>query len=58
MKKTNILFPCYSLPMRDFFISKGKKYELVGLNPNTHKMFWVYIIDSELIKYMDEWKNK
>lgn len=29
--------------MRDFFASKGIRYELVGLHPKSHDMFWIYI---------------
>ena len=54
MKQSN-LFPCYSIPMRDYFTSKGIKYELVGLHPKSHDMFWVYIKTSELEKAMTEW---
>ena len=52
------LFPCYSIPLRDFLSSKGIKYELVGLHPKTHKMFWVYIKNVELDKYTSEWSQK
>ena len=42
MKESKLL-PCYSVPMRDFLTSKGIRYELVGLHPKSHKMFWVYM---------------
>lgn len=57
MKKSK-LFPCYSIPMRNYFASKGIKYELVGLHPVTHDMFWVYVKTIELEKAMYEWSNK
>jgi hypothetical protein len=44
--------------MRDFFYSKGIKYELVGLHPETKKMFWVYIKNEKLARAMQEWSNK
>ena len=56
--KQSKLFPCYSIPLRDFLTSKGIRYELVGLHPETHKMFWVYIKNEELNKAMREWSNK
>ena len=43
---------------RDFLSSKGIKYELVGLHPKTHNMFWVYIKNEELDKYTSEWSQK
>ena len=57
-KRNSKLFPCYSIPLRDFLSSKGVKYELVGLHPTTHKMFWVYIKNEDLDKYTSEWSNK
>ena len=53
--KESKLFPCYSIPMRDYFSSKGIKYELVGLHPTSHDMFWVYIKTTELKNAMQEW---
>ena len=55
--KQSKLFPCYSIPMRDFLTSKGIRYELVGLHPKSHKMFWVYIKSNELEKVMNEWSS-
>ena len=55
--KQSKLFPCYSIPMRDYFTSKGIKYELVGLHPKSHDMFWVYIKTLELEKAMNEWSS-
>lgn len=57
MKKSK-LFPCYSIPMRDYFSSVGIKYELVGLHPETKNMFWVYVKTPELDKAMLEWSRK
>ena len=56
--KNSKLFPCYSIPMRDYFTSKGIKYELVGLHPTTHDMFWVYIKTPKVLELMNEWENK
>lgn len=39
--KQSKLFPYYSIPLRDFLTSHGVRYELVGLYPEMHKMFWV-----------------
>ena len=50
--KENKIFPCYSIPMRDFFTKHGIRYELVGLHPETHKMFWIYIKTKKLIEAM------
>lgn len=39
--------------MRDYFTSKGIRYELVGLHPKSHDMFWVYIKTIELENAMN-----
>lgn len=57
MKKSK-LFPCYSIPLRDFLASYGVRYELVGLHPETHKMFWVYIKNEKLDFLTSEWSKK
>ena len=56
--KNSLLFPCYSIPMRNYLSSLGIKYELVGLHPETKNMFWVYIKTEKLEKAMLEWSNK
>ena len=56
--KDSKLFPCYSIPMRDFLTSKGIRYELVGLHPKTKDMFWVYIKNELLNNAMQEWSLK
>lgn len=58
LMKQSKLFPCYSIPLRDYFTSKGIRYELVGLHPKSHDMFWVYIKTIELEKAMQEWSLK
>lgn len=49
------LYCCYSLPLRDFLYSKGLRYELAALNPNSKKLFWVYIKDKKLDILLTEW---
>lgn len=56
--KKSKLFPCYSIPLRDFLTSKGIRYELVGVHPKTNKMFWVYIKDNKLNELTSEWSRK
>ena len=55
--KQSKLFPCYSIPLRDFLTSHGVRYELVGMHPETHKMFWVYIKDEKLNTLTSEWSK-
>ncbi len=56
--RQSLLFPCYSIPMRDYLTSEGIRYELVGLHPETKHMFWVYIKTEQLNKALQEWKKK
>ena len=56
--KDSKLFPCYSIPLRDYLAKKQIRYELVGLHPETKNMFWVYIKDKRLTKAMQEWSEK
>jgi len=51
------LYCCYSLPLRDFLFKRGKRYKLAALNPNTQKLFWVYIKDSQLDVLLKEWST-
>lgn len=51
------LFPCYSIPLRDFLISKGLRYKLSALNPNSHKMFWIFVDNEKLNNYLKVWKE-
>lgn len=44
--------------MRDYFTSKGIKYELIGLHPKSCAMFWVYTKTIELENAMKEWSLK
>ena len=55
--KQSKLFPCYSIPLRDFLTSHGVRYELVGLHPKSHDMFWIYIKTIELEEAMNEWSS-
>jgi hypothetical protein len=51
------LFPCYSWNLVQFLKQKGFKYKLIGLHPDSHKKFWVYIRTQQLNKSLDEWRE-
>ena len=55
--KTSRLFPCYSIPMRDYLTNLGIRYELVGLHPVTYNMFWVYVKDDKLSEALKNWSK-
>lgn len=52
------LYCCYSLNLRNFLYSKGLRYKLAALNPNSQKMFWVYIKNEKLNTLLNEWSAK
>lgn len=52
------LYCCYSLNLRKFLESKGLRYELAALNPNSQKLFWVYMRTEQLDSLLDEWSAK
>ncbi len=51
------LFPCYSFKLKDFLNSKGIKYKLVGLHPQSKMQFFVYIEDEEFKNAIKEWNE-
>jgi len=51
------LFPCYSFNLKDFLTSKGIKYKLVGLHPQSKMQFFVYIDNDEFKLAMKEWND-
>lgn len=52
------LYCCYSLPLRNYLRNNGVKYKLAALNPNSNKLFWVYVKDEKLDNLLNEWSAK
>lgn len=48
-------YTCYSFPLRNYLRKNGMRYKLVALNPNSKKLFWVYIKTEELDELLDRW---
>jgi hypothetical protein len=57
-KATSNLYCCYSINLRNYLYSNGLKYELAALNPNSKKLFWIYIKTDKLDKLLTEWSIK
>lgn len=57
-KKEQKLYYCYSINLRKYLYSNGLRYELAALNPNSKKLFWVYIVTDELEDLLIKWTNK
>lgn len=52
------LYACYSVPLMKFLTEqKGIRYELVALNPNSNKKFWIFLRNDTLHNALDEWKR-
>ena len=52
------LYCCYSLNLRNFLYQNGLKYELAAKNPNSDKLFWVYIKNKKLDNLLTKWTTK
>ena len=53
--KADNLYCCYSLNLRNYLYEHGLKYELAALNPNSHKLFWVYVKTKKLDELLTKW---
>lgn len=57
--KNGKLYCCFSLPLRDFLMEHGEKYELVAKNPSNDKTMWIFIKTAHLRELLGEWtKNR
>lgn len=54
----NKLYCCYSLNLRNYLYENGLRYELAALNPNSQKLFWVYIKTKKLDELLTKWSDK
>ena len=52
------LYTCYSLNLRNYLNDHGLKYKLAARNPNSNRLFWVYIKDKQLNDLLTQWTNK
>jgi hypothetical protein len=56
--KESKIYCCYSLPLRKYLYENGLEYELAALNPNSKKLFWVYLMTDELSVLLSKWSEK
>lgn len=55
----SILYTCYSPKMMKWLTNvKDFRYELVALNPNSQKTFWVFIRDEKFNKALEDWSRR
>lgn len=53
--KNSKLYCCYSVPLRDYLISNGFRYEICAKNPNSDILMWVFIRTEQLNILLKEW---
>ena len=59
MKNNEVeLYTCYSLNLRNYLYQNGVKYKLAAKNPNSDKLFWIYIKDKKLDELLTKWSTK
>lgn len=58
MEKNIELYTCYSLNLRNYLQDHGVRYKLAARNPNSNKLFWVYVKDKKLDTLLTEWTTK
>lgn len=56
--KNSKLYCCYSIPLRDYLIKNGLRYEICAKNPNNDNLMWIFFRTSDLDKFLYEWSNK
>ena len=56
MKNNEVyLYTCYSINLRNYLYDNGVKYKLAARNPNSNRLFWVYIKDAKLDELLTKW---
>ena len=58
MNESVQLYTCYSLNLRNYLYDNGLKYKLAARNPNSNKLFWVYVKDKKLDELLIKWATK
>lgn len=59
MKNNKVeLYTCYSLNLRNYLYENGIKYKLAAKNPNSNKLFWIYVKDEKLDELLTKWSTK
>lgn len=51
------VFCCYSLELRNYLLANNFRYEVVGLNPSSKKMFWGFIKNTQLNETLEKWSR-
>jgi hypothetical protein len=55
--KDSKLYCCFSVPLRDYLIQKGIRYEVFALNPTSQLPMWIFIKDEKLKTLLGSWSR-
>lgn len=55
--KDSKLYCCYSVPLRDYLLAHGQRYEICAKNPNSDILMWVFIKDEKLNTLLKAWSQ-
>ncbi len=55
MKKSKLLYCCFSVPQQKYLKNKGIDYEVVALSSTTKCTMWIYLKNEKLDKALNEW---
>lgn len=59
MDKDDIeVYMCYSITLRDYLYQHGMRYKVAAVNPNSNKMFWLYIKTDKLKQLLTSYSNE
>lgn len=53
-----LLYCCYSPNLKEYLLKNNCRYEICAKNPNSNKIFWVYIRDRQLNDLLTRWTDK
>jgi len=49
-------YKCFSVPQKDFLMSKGLEYITVALDPKTKDTFWLFLRNDSLDASLTQWQ--
>lgn len=55
--KNSRLYCCYSVPLRDYLLQNGIRYEICAKNPNSDILMWVFIRTEQLNNLLKIWSQ-
>lgn len=50
-------YKCFSVPLKDFLMSKGMEYIVIGLDPRSLDTFWLFLRGDDLDEHLTKWNE-